>query len=425
MPVDDFRPPAPETQHCFLRIDYFYPLPCSANAWRKVRCVDVKTCRHVVLYEFVPPSDGGIAQMAWGIVDELQRRGMKTALAGFADLLADPMYDTAGFDLWPLPRKGWKHFKDFYCAVLAVRLFSRYGRNVILYSFTWKSGRIFRLCAKKFGWKYIIFASGDEVTRQIGMKKERLMTATLRAADGIIAISAYTAARLSPIRLAAVTVNNPGVDVKKFHEMDKTACRRQFGWEGRKIVLTAARIVPRKGQDTMIRALSLLAKEFPDLYYVVAGAGDETEVQRLKGIARGFGIEPRVLFFGFVNESDKPAMYNASDVYVMASRYEQGEKDVEGFGITFLEANACGVPVIGSTSGGIPDAVEDGVSGYLVAPGDHGALADALRRLFSDAPLMSRIGTQGRRRTEQSFTWKHFVDRMLRTFALQGIAGSI
>lgn len=390
-----------------------------------MRCVDVKTCRHVILYEFVPPSDGGIAQMAWGIAEELTRRGMKTAIAGFGDLLADPLYDGAGFDLWPLPRRGWKHCKDLYCAMLAVRLFRRYGRNVILYSFTWKSGRIFRLCAKKFGWKYIIFASGDEVTRQIGMRKERLMIATLRAADGIIAISAYTAARLSPIGLSTVTVNNPGVDVKKFCKMDKTACRRKFGWEGRKIVLTAARIVPRKGQDTMIRALSLLAKEFPDLFYVIAGAGDETEMRRLREIAREMGVEDRVVFFGFVSESDKPALYNASDVYVMASRYEQGEKDVEGFGITFLEAGGCGVPVIGSTSGGIPDAVEDGVSGFLVPPGDHDALAERLRRLFSDAALMARIGIEGRRRTERLFTWGHFVDRMLHMLSERGIAGGL
>jgi phosphatidylinositol alpha-1,6-mannosyltransferase len=388
--------------------------------------VDVKTCRHVVLYEFVPPSDGGIAQMAWGIVDELSCRGMKTALAGFGDLLADPMYENVSFDLWPLPRKGWKHFKDFYCAVLAARLFLRYGRNVILYSFTWKSGRIFRLVTKKFGWKFVIFASGDEVTRQIGKRKERLMRTTLRAADGIIAISAYTASRLSPIGITdRVTVNNPGVDANKFCAMDKTACRRKFGWEGKKIALTAARVVPRKGQDTAIRALSLLAKEIPDLYYVIAGAGDEQEICRLKAIARGCGMESRVLFLGFVNESDKPALYNACDVYVMVSRYEQGERDVEGFGITYLEAGGCGVPVIGSESGGIPDAVEDGVSGYLIAPDDHEALADRLRRLFSDAALMARLGREGRRRVEQFYTWKHFVDRMLHTFAEQGIIGGI
>ncbi|MBN2188284.1 MAG: glycosyltransferase family 4 protein [Chitinispirillaceae bacterium] len=387
--------------------------------------MNVKTCRHVILYEFVPPSDGGIAQMAWGIVDELHRRGLKTALAGFGDLLADPMYNGAGFDLWPLPRRGWKHFKDFYGAALAARLFFRYGRDVILYSFTWKSGRIFRLCAKKFGWRYVIFASGDEVTRQIGMRKERLMTATLRAADGIIAISAYTAARLSPIGLSTVTVNNPGVDVKKFHVMDKTECRRRFGWEGKKIVLTAARVVARKGQDTMIRALSLLATDFPDLYYVIAGGGDETEMRRLREIAREMGVEDRVVFFGFVSEPDKPALYNASDVYVMASRYEQGEKDVEGFGITFLEAGGCGVPVIGSTSGGIPDAVENGVNGFLVPPGDHGALAGCLRRLYSDRALMARIGIEGRHRTERLFTWEHFTDRMLRMLSERGIAGGL
>jgi phosphatidyl-myo-inositol dimannoside synthase len=385
--------------------------------------MNVKKCRHVVLYEFVPPSDGGIAQIAWGLAHELHRRGMKTALAGFGDLLADPMYDSAGFDLWPLPRKGWKHFKDIYCAVLAARLYFRYGRNVILYSLTWKSGRLFRLCAKKFNWKYVIFAVGDEITRQFGRKKERLMRATFRAADQVIAISAFTAGRLSPLGLHKVTVNCPGVDVKKFHEMDKNACRRRFGWEGKKTVLTAARIVARKGQDTMIRALPLLKGEFPDLQYVIAGSGDRAELERLKTLAQDLGVENKVLFIGFINESDKTALFCAADVYVMVSRFEQGDKDVEGFGITFLEANACGVPVVGSTSGGIPDAVEDGVNGFLVAPDDHAALAECLRRLFSDTALMFRIGKDGRRRAEGLFTWERFVDRMLHSFAEHGIAG--
>ena len=383
--------------------------------------MEVPRSHHVVLYEFVPPSDGGIAQMAWGIADELHRRGLKTALAGFADMLRYPLYKGVGFDLWPLPRTGWKHFKDFYCAVLAARLVFRYGRNVVLYSLTWKSGRLFRILAKKFGWKFVIFAHGDEVTRQIGVPKQKLMLATLRSADAIIAVSAYTASRLSAIGIAAATVNNPAVDPHKFVIMDKSECKRRFGWEGKRIVLTAARVVPRKGQDTMIRALSLLAMEIPDLHYVIAGAGDEREILRLRELASGLGLGGKVVFLGFVNESDKVALYNASDVYVMASRYEQGEKDVEGFGITFLEAGSCGVPVIGSTSGGIPDAVLDGVSGYLVAPGDYAELAACVRKLFADPSLMKRMGRDARNRIERQFTWEHFVDRMFSSFANQGI----
>jgi phosphatidylinositol alpha-1,6-mannosyltransferase len=96
----------------------------------------------------------------------------------------------------------------------------------------------------------------------------------------------------------------------------------------------------------------------------------------------------------------------------MISRYEKGERDVEGFGITFLEAGACGVPVIGGRSGGIPDAIQDGFSGFLVDPGDHERVADRLKTLLADDETRKRLGIQARRRVLEQFTWEKYVDRM-------------
>lgn len=369
--------------------------------------------RHVIVYEFVPPSDGGIAQMAWGIVCELHRRGLKVGLCGFADLLSDPMYRSVGFDLWKLPRKGWKAFKDIYCGVLAIRLFLRYGRGVVLYSLTWKTARTLRFFCRFFKWKLVLFAIGNEITRQIGGKKEPLMLRTFSSADRISAISIYTATRCAGIGISKVSINNPGVDEKQFYPLDRDRCKMQFGWQGRPVILTSGRVVRRKGQDTVIRAMAKVLVKVPAAIYVIAGGGTTEEINRLKNLAKECGVADSIIFFGYFKNEDKNALYNSCDAYVMVSRDENGAKDIEGFGITFLEAGCCCVPVIGSTCGGIPDAVEDGVSGYLVAPDDVAALAGRLMELLSDPVLAKKMGVQARRRIEERFTWEKYTDRML------------
>ena len=379
---------------------------------------------HVIIYEFLPPSDGGIAQMAWGIVNEFHRRGLRVALCGFSDLLKDPMYRDVRFPLFGLPRSGWKHFKDIYCFVCAIKLFTRFGRQVVLYSLTWKTGRVFAALARPLGWKLVLFAVGNEVTRQIGGKKEPLMRRTFAAADVIIALSNYTASRLRPLGVSDAFVNNPGIDPSRFFPMDAGASKKKFGWEGKQIILTAARVVARKGQDTVLRAFASTASAFPECRYVIAGGGDSAEIVRLRNIAEENNVADRVIFTGYVQEVDKVALYNACDVYVMVSRHEQGEKDIEGFGITFLEAGGCGKPVIGGRSGGIPDAIEHGESGFLVDPDDVGAVADHLKLLLADPALRQRMGLAGRARVERFFTWERYVDRMLAHLSERGIIRS-
>jgi phosphatidylinositol alpha-1,6-mannosyltransferase len=380
--------------------------------------------RHIVLYEFLPPSDGGIAQMAWGIAREFERRGLPTAMCGFSDMLENPMYREVKSDLWPLQRTGWKHFKDVYCCMLGFRLFARYGRTAVLYSLTWKSGRAFSWMSKLFGWKYVLFAIGNEVTRQLGKSKEGRMRRVFHRADAVIALSSYIADRIKPLRLSSFVTINPAVDVEKFFVMDKASCKARFGWEGKTILLTAARVVARKGQDTVIRALPRIVGQLPQLRYVIAGTGEKDEVERLSDLARSLGVGQHVEFIGFFKNEDRTALYNAADVYVMISRYEKSERDVEGFGITFLEAGACSVPVIGGRSGGIPDAIQDGFSGFLVDPGDHDGIADRLKILLADDELRRRLGIQARRRVLEQFTWERYVDRMAAFLNERGISAA-
>ena len=374
---------------------------------------DFESSIHITLYEFLPPSDGGIAQAALETASELHRRGYKAGLCGFKDLLRSPLYENCGMDLWPLPRKGWKRFKDLYLLISFVKMRLKYGTRVILYSQTWKTGRLAVIVCRFFGWRVVLFAHGNEVVRQIGSHKEKLMVKTFKNADAVFANSTYVCERMKQIGIENGILNRLGVNPSRFTQLQADECKKKFGWEGRKVLLTAARVVPRKGQDTLIRALPGLLPEFNNLLYVIAGSGEESELQRLRNLAGELGVSDQVCFTGFVDEKDKNALFCACDVYVMVSRAMNSNKDIEGFGITFLEANCCARPVIGSYSGGIRDAVEDGVSGYLIEPDDLETLSGHLFYLLQNENVRYELGMQARKRVLEYFTWEKYVDRMI------------
>jgi len=183
--------------------------------------------------------------------------------------------------------------------------------------------------------------------------------------------------------------------------MDVSAARASLGLDQARVILTVGRLTPRKGIDTVIRALPSVIERVPNAVYMVVGEGEDRE--RLEALARETGVEDHVLFEGSVPFSQLPSTYNLCDVFVTPSR--SAPPSVEGFGIVFLEANACGKPVIGARSGGIPDAIVDGETGLLVEPDDEPGLAEALVSLLSNPERCRALGEAGRARVEQACTW--------------------
>lgn len=200
-----------------------------------------------------------------------------------------------------------------------------------------------------------------------------------------------------------------GTDPERFRPgLATPGIRRRYGMgEGRWLV-TVARLLPHKGIDTAIRAVARLAPERPGLRYAVVGTGRDRE--RLEGLAAELGVGDRVRFLGAVPDDDLPAVVSAADVYVGLSRREPLE--VEGFGIALVEGSACGLPVVGGASGGVPDAVRDGETGLLVAPGDPEAAAGALRRILDDPELARALGRGGRRAVEEFYNWGRVAREM-------------
>ena len=231
----------------------------------------------------------------------------------------------------------------------------------------------------------------------------------LTAADRILAGSDYTAGRARELGVdaARISVTRYGTDPDRFRPTDAGALREHLGLGGRPVLLTIARLVERKGIDSVLRALPRVLERVPNAAYVIAGDGPDRA--RLESLARS--CAHAVHFAGPVADAELPRWYSLADVFVMPSR--SVPPDVEGFGIVYLEAGACERPVVAARDGGVPDAVADGVSGVLVPPGDDEALAAALADLLLDRARAAELGRRGRERVLASLNWDSVTARTL------------
>ncbi len=205
-----------------------------------------------------------------------------------------------------------------------------------------------------------------------------------------------------------------GFDAAEFRPVSRSIARRAIGWADEGFtVLQLGRLVPRKGIDTVIEAMAILERDhgIAGALYVVGGSSVHPnpvatpEIGRLMAHAAAHGVADRVRFVGRRDCADLHRYYSAADVFVTTPWYEP-------FGITPLEAMACGVPVVGSAVGGIRTTVVDGVTGRLVPPKDPQALAARLAELASDAASRIAMGDAGRRRVNAAYTWSSVVDRL-------------
>ncbi len=192
--------------------------------------------------------------------------------------------------------------------------------------------------------------------------------------------------------------------------VDAGPVRRKYGLDGGPWLLTVARLDFHKGIDTVIRALPAIRAAFPAVRYAVAGIGNRRSA--LEGLVRELGLGDAVRLLGFVPDDDLPALYNAADLFVLASR--RYDLLVEGFGIAIVEASASGLPVIASRSGGIPEAVREGETGFLVDPDDPAAVAATAIRLLGDDALRRRMGAAGRAAVETHYNWDRVAADLIR-----------
>jgi phosphatidylinositol alpha-1,6-mannosyltransferase len=226
--------------------------------------------------------------------------------------------------------------------------------------------------------------------------------------DTITYLGEYTrsriAAALSPEAAGRMVRLPPGVDEKTFHPgSGGDAVRARLGLTDRPVVVCVSRLVPRKGQDTLIRAMPRILAGEPEAVLLIVGDGPYEK--ELRGLAHETGVADSVRFTGAVPWSELPAHYGAGDVFAMPCRTRRGGLDVEGLGIVYLEASATGLPVVAGDSGGAPDAVLDGETGWVVRGGSAEDTADRIVALLGDAELRRRMGERGREWVEEKWRW--------------------
>lgn len=286
---------------------------------------------------------------------------------------------------------------------------------------------------RRLGLPYIVYVNGGDLLRE--RKKSRVShlkragaRRILGDAAGIAATSAWVAELTGDVMrdvgitsLPPVSALDLGTDPVAFAPgRDRGLLRRKWNVGDAPLVLTVARLVPHKGQDMGIRAVARLASEFPTLRYVIAGGGHDEA--RLRSLTAELAVADRVIFTGELTDDDLAEAYATSTVYLGASRVDN-EINVEGFGISFLEASSSGLPVVAGDSGGVRSAVRDGETGVVVPPSDAAAIAAAIGDLLRDGAKRSALGSAGRRAVETHFNWDR-VARDTREFTLSVTAGA-
>ncbi len=255
----------------------------------------------------------------------------------------------------------------------------------------------------------IIWSHGSDLLRVQRIPGGRaVLRWTLSQADWLIANSMATQVQMERLgqNPARIRVIHPPIEYERFHpNVDPTPIRVRHAIGGAPTILTVARLVEKKGIDMVLRALPSILHAVPEARYLIVGDGPLR--LQLQALAGELGVASHVVFVGAVehNSADLPRYYYACDVYVMPSRSLPGHGEVESFGISYLEAGACGKPVVAGRGGGVEEAVEDGVTGLLVAPLDVDEIAEAIVKVLMDEELARRLGENGRKRAAKQPDW--------------------
>jgi phosphatidylinositol alpha-1,6-mannosyltransferase len=261
----------------------------------------------------------------------------------------------------------------------------------------------------------VILAHGAELLPPVAKWRRPLWAIlqrwVLESADLVVANSEYTRKLVLTVapnaRVEAIPL---AVDHERFAPGDRISAKQRLGLVGKQVICTVSRIHRYKGHEVVLRAISQLSpNEHAVLAYLVVGAGPYEE--ELKKLAVQLGLNSVVRWCGFVSEDDLSLVYRASDLFVLCTQEALAERAVEGFGLVFLEAQACGTAVVGTRTGGICDAVKDGEGGWLIEENDTTALTNILRQLVHSPETVRTAGVQARQRILREFTWDHYMKR--------------
>ena len=364
--------------------------------------------RTLVVTNDFPPRVGGVQQYVWNLVSELP-----------ADKVAvmAPRWEGWREHDEALPFRVQRFPTTFMWPTRDVAgrtrdLIRQHGADVVFFGAALPLALLGRGLGRR-GIPHVVATHGFEYWTALTPVASAVLSSATSRADHVLAISRFTAGAIRQAVPSRVPLSllPPGVDAERFHPdlptSDRIRAKHRLG--ERPLVVCVSRLVPRKGQDVLIKAMPAIMRRVPDAHLLVVGDGpDRARLQALAADA------PRgsVTFTGQVPDDELPAYHAAADVFAMPCRSRKAGLEVEGFGIVFLEAAACGKPTVAGDSGGAAEAVVDGETG-LVVDGKHpGAVAEAVSALLADPVRAEVMGKAGRARVERSFAWPLLAERL-------------
>ncbi len=274
------------------------------------------------------------------------------------------------------------------------------------------------ICKKLFGTPYNVYVYGSETIRfSNSTTVSTIMRKIIKEADELVTNSEFTLREYRQWGIPGEKMMKiiPGVDTAFFYPQERPEYLiEKYHLHEKQVIMTVGRLDERKGHDMVIRAMAHIVKRVDNVVYMIVGKGREE--QRLKNLVESLKLHNHAVFTGFVADELLPAYYNLCDVFVLPNRetklYNRLKGDYEGFGVVFLEASACGKPVIAGNSGGSKEAVVDGVTGLIVNSENEKEIARAIERILTNKNLARQLGTAGRTRVEREFDWQYIAKTM-------------
>jgi phosphatidylinositol alpha-1,6-mannosyltransferase len=374
--------------------------------------------RKVLFFSFnYPPLDGGISRLCAEIVSGLQRKGVEVRV--LSQSRKGP-----GSHIPPVRESRLTMLRPWR-ELAALRELRRIDSNEIVICGLWyPEGLLAILANVQPG---VVLAHGLELKprRQCWRRPmwRWLMQRVLRRAGIVIADSGYTAELVRSVAPGARVRSVPlAVDHLRFRPGDRLSARRNLGIaEDKRVIITVSRVTAHKNHRLVLKALAAMPEDTRSRFvYVVAGRG-RAMMATLQQEADGLGVGQAVRWLGYVPEAELPRLYQSADLFVLCTREDRNQPNVEGFGLVFLEAQACGVPVVGARTGGIPDAVKESQGGWLIDQDDAAALSAILMRLGENPEEFRRMGILARHRVERECTWDSYMDRLSDALSLHGL----
>jgi phosphatidylinositol alpha-1,6-mannosyltransferase len=357
-----------------------------------------------------PPRPGGIQSFLYGLVSQLPPQDVVVYSSQWR-----------GWEQWDAAQ-GFAVVRESTSVLLptptvrrrAVALMHEHGCDAVWFGAAAPLGQLAPALRRAGAQRIVATTHGHEAGWAVTPGARQMLARIAGAVDVMTYLGDYTRGKLA----RAIGSRNagklhrlsPGVDTTAFRPGLGADVRQSLGLEDRPVAVCVSRLMPRKGQDVLIRAWPRVQRRVPDAALLLVGGGPSRS--RLTKLAESTGVASSVFFTGSVDWPLLPAYYGAGDVFVMPCRTRLGGLDVEGLGIVFLEAAACGLPVIAGNSGGAPDAVADGITGHVVDGRSVTEVADAIVELLGDPERAAMMGRRGREWVEQKWTWAAAAARL-------------